>query len=156
MLLNPVVLTNNASSPYARLFNWLPAPLLNIEPVICNEPDIVCENNTPGVFEPVVITPPSVATFEPLTCNEPDMLTEPVKFELPLLSIRKAFLLAPAPVPLPTTNTVSCELSCNEPVALYLPTITVPPTVVDVCDADTIKFEPNSDVAVKCPADDVA
>jgi hypothetical protein len=44
-----------------------------------------------------------------------------------LLSILNAFLLAFAAVPVPTTNTVSCDDSCKEPVAFHLPKNALPP-----------------------------
>jgi hypothetical protein len=50
---------------------------------------------------------------------------------------------------------VSCELSWRLPVALYLPTITVPPLPFDVCDAETIRLSPNNAVATKCPVVEV-
>jgi hypothetical protein len=80
---------------------------------------VFCDNE-PVVIKPFLSAAPSAVPFnvnepdiltEPVVLNEPDIPNEPVILVLPLLSILKAFLLPAGPVPVPTTNTVSCELS---------------------------------------------
>ena len=93
----------------------------------------------------VTLPLPSILRVELVTVREPDILTTDE------LSTDNAVFLFDVEVPLPTANTILPLFAYILVISLYLPKNAPPPAVVDVPDADTIRFCPIIAVESKWP-----